>query len=120
MSEEINYTSKFTRQDALDDGVLVDVSKMGKEAGFKFPIAITEALNNLVDYNKNGQSFDGRMWDIFTMLKYGIKQAKQKDRVYFTVLMVGGSRKKKHALKALIHGGDNREPVITIMFEDED
>ena len=120
MNEENIYISKFTRQDALDDGSLVDVSEMGKEAGFKFPVAITETLNNLLDYNKNGQSFDGRMWDVFSMLLFAIKQGQGGDTTRFSVLMAGGSPKKKYALKALIHGGDNREPVITIMFEDED
>jgi len=35
--------STYTRRQALDDGVLVDVSEMAREAGFRFPVAVTHA-----------------------------------------------------------------------------
>jgi hypothetical protein len=33
-----------TRQMLLDDGDLIDVSKLGREAGFKFPIAVSRRV----------------------------------------------------------------------------
>jgi hypothetical protein len=35
----------YTRAQALADGVLVDVSPMAREAGFRFPTAITADLH---------------------------------------------------------------------------
>jgi len=35
--------STYTRARALEDGVLVDVRAMAKEAGFRFPVAMTAA-----------------------------------------------------------------------------
>ena len=34
----------YTRAQALEDGVLVDVSEIAKEAGIKFPVALTAAV----------------------------------------------------------------------------
>jgi hypothetical protein len=33
----------YTREQAIEDGTLVDVSKLAKEAGFRFPVAMTAA-----------------------------------------------------------------------------
>jgi hypothetical protein len=34
---------RHTRADALRDGVLIDVSETAKEAGFRYPVALTRA-----------------------------------------------------------------------------
>lgn len=34
----------YTRQDAIDDGVFVDVSEVAKNTGFKIPVALTTNL----------------------------------------------------------------------------
>jgi hypothetical protein len=36
--------SSYSRRDALEDGVLVDVSEFAKEAGFKWPLAVTRGV----------------------------------------------------------------------------
>ena len=36
----------YTRSQALADGVLVDVTEIAREVGFKLPVALTEALHN--------------------------------------------------------------------------
>ena len=38
--------SQYTRAQAIEDGVLIDVSKMAKEAGFTIPVAVTAAVWN--------------------------------------------------------------------------
>lgn len=37
------YISVYTRAQAIADGVLIDVSEMSREAGFRFPVAMTRA-----------------------------------------------------------------------------
>ena len=36
--------SEYSRAQALDDGVLVDVSTTAREAGIRFPMALTRAV----------------------------------------------------------------------------
>ena len=38
--------ARYTRAQAIEDGVLIDVSKMAKEAGFVIPVAVTDAVWN--------------------------------------------------------------------------
>jgi hypothetical protein len=39
---EVNYA--YTRKDALNDGVQIDVSEVAREAGLKFPLYLTRAV----------------------------------------------------------------------------
>src|ERR1039458_9449603 len=36
-----NVIYSYTRKQAIEDGVLVDITEMAKEAGIKYPVAIT-------------------------------------------------------------------------------
>lgn len=36
--------STYTRAQALEDGVLVDLSSLAREAGFRWPLAVTQAV----------------------------------------------------------------------------
>lgn len=61
--------SVYTRQQAIDDGVLVDISdnELAKNAGFKVPVCITRTVYNLCEVPeelKGLQDFNGRLWDI--------------------------------------------------------
>lgn len=124
----------YTREQAIEDGVLVDVSEMAKEAGIKYPMAITTRVHGILEaYLANGQSYDGRLWDLLTMLKVAIHRGRGGGRIDFETLflmpnivkMPGGSHKtgcsRKHIkMWSRCHGGDNAEPVITVMMPDED
>jgi hypothetical protein len=45
----------YTREQALADGILVDVSKMAKQAGFKIPMAVTDTLwHSFVEWSQDG------------------------------------------------------------------
>src|SRR5947209_19701172 len=62
----------YTRAQALEDGVLVDVSEMAKEAGIKFPVALTSAVYGKyveVPAGVVGQDERGRLWDILWMFR---------------------------------------------------
>jgi len=63
--------SIYTRRQALDDGVLVDVSEMAREAGFRFPVALTRAAwEDCVSWSdadskrQTHQDEAGRLWDV--------------------------------------------------------
>ncbi|MBU1862844.1 MAG: hypothetical protein KKH94_04165 [Candidatus Omnitrophica bacterium] len=113
----------YTRAEALEDGVLHDISSLAKEAGFKFPVAITCGVSELLnDTAQLGQSFEGRAWDLLMVLRYEIGKGKNTDVVYFAPYF----NSKRHAdprqykLWAKCGPGDNFEPVITIMLPHED
>lgn len=85
----------YTRRQAIEDGVLVDVEKefsdLTRQAGFNFPIAFTkDAFERYIKLNPNsekvGESIKGRLWDVLWMLKLQILISKNKSTVYFTFL----------------------------------
>ena len=125
------YIYKYTRQQAIADGVLVDLSKnelsdMVREVGIKTPVAMTigawvQAIGLLDDPLPVGQSLNGRLWDVLTVLVYSIRMTKQNaPTVNFRVSVWNGKKHENVYLWAKIHPGDYGEPVITIMLQGED
>lgn len=121
--------SRYSRAQAIEDGVLVDVSKMAREAGFKFSVAISQALwSGVIEPSKyqkerNFQSVEGRLWDCLNMLMFAIRRGQRGSEVRFSALFLQGrqrSNPKLVSMKALCGPGDDGEPVITIMFPNED
>lgn len=66
--EEWEIISVYTREQALNDGVLVDVSSLARAAGFKVPVAVTQAVW------ANYLEPDGcqRVWDNLSTADFGI------------------------------------------------
>ena len=115
---------QYTRGEAIADGVLIDVSTTAQEAGIRFPTAVTAAVWAeciAVPSSVPWQDEQGRLWDVLTMLRYAIKQSDGGSRIDFSVLVQNQpERDETMQLYALCHGGDNAEPVITIMLPHED
>jgi len=125
--------STYSRTQAIEDGVLIEVDpKVSQEAGFHTPVAVTSAVwDKFIQWEDEDtkrqtvQDLDGRLWDILYMLRVAInKQPSNTNQIIYSLYVVprGGQAKKPHPikLKALIHGGDQGEPVITIMLPNED
>ena len=119
--DDIIYS--YTRQQAIEDGVLVDVSTTAKEAGVRFPVALTRAVwSQYAEVPEGGECQDeaGRLWDIVSMFRYGAKNT-DGDRFKFELRVRNDNRRpKKVTLKAVCGPSDDAEPVITIMLLDED
>ena len=113
----------YTRKQALEDGVLVDAGEMAKEAGFKFPVAITAAAwEQYVEVPQGAECQDeqGRLWDILYMLHIAILKDGGRDQVDFSLYVNNDGKAKPVYLKAICGPGDDAEPVITIMLPHED
>jgi hypothetical protein len=121
----------YTRAQAIDDGVLVDVSEIAKEAGFKISVVVTQAVWEKYvawtgeDTDKQTyQDESGRLWDVIWMLSLASNRSRGKSDVMYELYAVprdGRSRRPaKIQLKAVIHGGDHGEPAITVMLPTED
>ncbi|WP_049473777.1 DUF6573 family protein, partial [Stenotrophomonas maltophilia] len=70
MFEPSDLIHSYTRAQAIEDGVLVDVSDVAKEAGFKLPVTITRAawsryVEVPIGLELRGQSVDGRLCSRF-------------------------------------------------------
>jgi DNA repair protein RadC len=121
---EIIHT--YTRAQALEDGVLVDVSSMARETGFRFPTAITADLHTRLTPNEEeadrGQSYEGRLWDVLFSASMATRRAGKTDRAAFKTLLaeVRSDRSKPQLttlnLWVVIGPGDQGEAVITLGF----
>lgn len=115
----------YSRRQAIADGVLLDVTAMAQEAGFRYPVALTAcAWTSCVSWHAEGgggQSEDGRLWDVLHMARLAVRRAAG-DTVTFTVLVVPapGNRPQPMGLKMVVGPGDNFEPVVTVMLPGED
>jgi hypothetical protein len=114
----------YTRAEALADGVLKDVTKLAREAGLRYPTAITAAAWAAAVEPPDdcpGRSIKGRAWDVLQLLRWQAQSAGQSDRIDFQVrVQVSASAWQDIALKAMVHAGDEGEPVITVMLPHED
>ena len=126
MFDATDVIYRYTRADALRDGVLVDVSDFALEAGFAIPVAITRAAYDSYivpsdSLRSDGQSTEGRLWDTLRILWITAKH-NGGSTVMFSVLflMDSAAKPERIELKAMCHPGDNSEPVITIMCPSED
>lgn len=123
----------YSREMAIEDGYLVDVSEMAREAGFRVPVALTRAVwDECVAWSPEaekrkgtctGQSEEGRLWDVLWMANIAARRQRGGDRTMFEVYRVPqdgrGIRARSVTLAMHIGGGDDGEPVITIMQPDE-
>ena len=121
--EDVIYS--YSRRQAIEDGVLVDASELAREAGFRFPVALTHSVwceCVKVPEGVAGQDETGRLWDILQMLRWAIKKSPGGEcELFFELLVRNDDRKARTVrLKSLCGPGDDGEPVITIMQPDED
>lgn len=121
--EGAEVISVYTRKQAIEDGTLVDVSETAREAGIKFPVALTRSVwceYVEVPTGVTGQDERGRLWDVVWMLRIAAARS-EGEQIYYRLYVRNNNRPPKLVtLKALCGPGDNGEPVITVMLPDED
>jgi hypothetical protein len=121
----------YTRRQAIEDGVLVDLmqdgtAKIVKEAGFRWPVAMTIAawVKTIGEPDQPlpaGQDLPGRLWDVLWLLSLAVKGSREStDRVSFRVRVWDGHLHNEVKLWSVCGPGDDAAPVITIMLEGED
>lgn len=114
----------YTRAQALEDGVLVDVTAQAKEADITVPTAMTAAVwVKCVEVPTAcpWQDEAGRLWDVLWTLRHAIGLMKRESELRYVVSVQNDDRGPKEVkLKAVCGPGDDGEPVITIMLPEED
>ena len=122
----------YSRSQAIADGILVDVSETAREAGFNIPVALTRTVwDRLVALPEGYRGFQdecGRLWDVLWMARHYALRAPERNRVTMCVL-VRDVRKdlcdsnrppRKHFPIVAVGSGDAGEPVVTVMFPEDD
>ncbi len=125
-------TFAYNRAQALADGVLIDAGPMAREAGFRWPVAVTAAAwEDCVAWNESDsnrqthQDQSGRLWDVLSMAAYAVRaNAEAGSELRFELHRVprdGHSMEAELAtLKLMVGPGDAAEPVMTILLPNED
>lgn len=124
---DADIISRYTRAQAIEDGVLVDVSETSefRELRFQFPIALTSGvLAQCVEEPVGvvGQDWHGRLWDLLSVFRQEARKC-HGEQMRFSLHVRNDNRQGTPplvALKAVCGPGDDGEPVITIMLPDED
>jgi hypothetical protein len=121
----------YTREQAIDDGLLVDVTETAAEAGFRIPVAMTRAAwADCVEWSETDskrqtyQDEAGRLWDVLWMAMNAARRGGGRQSLQFQFYRVPrggrGTRPRLVELVASIGPGDLDEPVVTIMQPNED
>ena len=125
--------STYTRAQAIEDGVLIDVSSIAKESGFnEWPVSMTAgawadcvAWSDTDSQTQVYQDQSGRLYDVIFMAFQAICLSREVgDRLLFRLYRVPRDGRSTEAelttLKLIVGPGDSGEPVITILLIDED
>jgi hypothetical protein len=122
----------YTRAQAIEDGVLIDATEMAKQAGFKWPVALTVAAwadcvawNDADNARQAYQDQSGRLWDVLFMASHAVRTARNADQqLPFDLYRIPrngcATKSQRLTLKLILGPGDDGEPVITIMLPEED
>lgn len=138
---DADVISSYTRAEAIADGVLADAGDMAREAGWKIPVALTAAAwSDCVEWTEDdskrkrcGQDEAGRLWDVLWMSMIAAKRhiarcethpdtdpSRCRMSVYRIPREGRGIVPRLTELKIIIDGGDDGEPVATILLPGED
>ena len=121
--EEWEVISRYTRKQAIEDGVLVDLTKLfpNDTRIFKYPVACTSAVWSIIESacNYTREDLGAYVWDLCWMSNKPLAIVKDEghERLFKCQIPLGT---REQLFKIHIGGGDALEPVITIMLPDED
>ena len=118
---------RYSRAEAIEGGVLVDVSQLAKEAGFIVPVAMTsEVWRKCVywptDYGSH-QDETGRLWDVLYLAFLAMKRAKSGgSQLIYKLLCIPADGSSldalEVALKLISSPGDDGEHVTVDVSDD--
>jgi len=116
----------YTRKQAIEDGVLVDVTKLAKEVGWVTPVALTRAVWDRyvkIPDGVTGQDETGRLWDLLWICRIQARLRGEGPEMLFKLHVRNDNREDAPplvTLKAHCRPGDDGAAVVTILLPDED
>ena len=126
MDQDWNVIFSYTRKQAIEDGVLIDVTEQANQLGFKVNTVVTDHLYG--DYltppaglEGEGQSVEGRLYDLLFRTLIAAKTFGARDRINFDVLFLMSPGKWATVkILAVMGPGDHGEPVLTNMLPEDE
>ncbi len=125
MTESAFCIHTYTRREALDDGVLIDVTEIAKASGFRIPVALTaSAWAECIAVPFEPQEERERLKDVLWMLLFAIRSRARSGYVVRFQIWVQNHRclgvPPLNNLKAVCGPNDDGTPCITVMQPEED
>ena len=128
---EDHLVHSYTRQQAMADRMLVDISEVATKVGFRAPVAMTKNAwadcvwwpQTTTNQKVNIQTEEGRLCDVVYAAMLAVKPSEGLSRTVFDVYRVPATGKRvkprRTTLVMQIGTGDIKEPVITISMPGE-
>ncbi|RZU28895.1 DUF6573 family protein [Edaphobacter modestus] len=128
--ENAEILSMYTRAQAIEDGVLVDMTAepfgdLAREAGLKWPITMTStAFHAFVAVSDTKghscQDIKGRWWDVVWMFRRTRREISPLEARWSVCVRDPDGRVRQKQLKCVSGPADDGEPCLTFMLPDED
>jgi len=130
--------SIYTRKDALEDGVLVELDpELCKEVGFHCPFDATRSVWTIIEPNEqeqgDGQDLTGRMWDVLNLARFTLKRIVDREKTWDVTVQfpcafwmkrpeyrAGRRGQVTIQLKAVLGADFDGSPCVTVMLPNED
>jgi hypothetical protein len=117
--EDFTLIHSYSRQQAIEDGVLVDVSAEARETGIRLPTVLTDHVHHVLERipaESRGQDYRGRLHDVLwmTFLKLkslGSKKVSELESPLELEVIIDG---EKHRLWIAVDGDG-----LTIMYPED-
>ncbi len=122
--KDFEVIHSYSRKEAINDRVLMDVSNSAKDIGILYPVAVSQAVWAKYVFMSDEQEDyeyleEQRLLDILFKFKRKAEQTKGPD-LLFEIFVQFTAEPEEVTLKAVCGPGDRMEPVITIMEVNED
>jgi len=121
---EFDVIHSYTRKQALEDGVLVDLNRFEVcRHHYKHPIACTDTVWAIIEQSvrnkKHCNDYQGILHDMLWMSRV-CRRVIDASTVIFTVIITGAGRGRNHEFKMVCGPDDDGAPCLTIMLPNED
>ncbi|RXE56185.1 DNA-binding protein [Methanoculleus taiwanensis] len=112
--------TKKMRRDAIEDGELIEITRMGKDIGIRYPLAVSaRAAERLVPFpNIPQDTVTENLWDTLHAFREKALSTAAPE-LLFSVSLYQNGLVPTLTFKATVSAGDEGEPVITIMTPEE-
>jgi len=117
---------KYTRAQAINDGVLVDLSARYPDEVrrlYKYPVAVSAGVWGIIEAAVAagvGNDYAGVVWDLLFMSQMMVTRRFGPSEHLFEVIITGAGPNEYFNFKVICGPGDDAEGVVTIMLPNED
>lgn len=113
---------KYTRAQALEEGLLMDITELSKNFGIKIPAAVTVdvfvhcILEETEEGEPNHEEMSDRLVNMLLSFVNALLKEPDLGKSAEIDLNVQLGKEPHPPIQAKLHGGDEGEPVMTFMF----